>query len=187
MEATKTLKSALSTITGQLSKLKEELAETNQQISAIGALIGELRGAPISLEDWGLYLKAFIKARADAYAPGLATDLIRSYHNDPHNKRPWSAFEDDDGKAKNFLLPADLFPPIDSQNAMFFFFPDVIYERLMARFKEQIGQRWGNEEHPPLEERRKTVADLIAQRTTLLEKRAGLEAEIDEISTALHS
>ncbi|PAS92135.1 MAG: hypothetical protein CGU29_12780 [Candidatus Dactylopiibacterium carminicum] len=69
MEVTNPLKSALSTITVQLSKLKEELADTNQQISIIDAQIGELRGMPLCLEDWGNYLKATIQQRADRLSP----------------------------------------------------------------------------------------------------------------------
>ncbi|KAF7598389.1 MAG: hypothetical protein CGU28_12115 [Candidatus Dactylopiibacterium carminicum] len=71
--------------------------------------------------------------------------------------------------------------------AMCFFFPDVVYDRLMAHLKERVGQRWGNEGMPPVEERRKTVAELESQRTALLEKRRTLEGEINKISTALRS
>lgn len=188
MEVTKTLKSALSTITGQLSKLKEELADTNQQISVIGALIGELRGMPLSLEDWSNYLKATIQKRADSYLPGFANSLVMPYRGDePHNKRPWSAFDDSDGNPNPLYLPDDIFGHMHYGEAMCFFFPEVIYDRLMARLKERVGHRWGNEDVPPVEERRKTIAELAARRAALLEKRRALEGEIDEISTALRS
>lgn len=188
MEVTKTLKSALSTITGQLSKLKEELAETNLQIDAIGAKIQELRGMPLSLEDWSIYLKDLIQKRADSYFPGLAAGLCRSYRgDDPHNQRPWSAFEDDDANPRPLYLTDDIFSPMHLGEAMCFFFPEVIYDRLMTRLKERVGNRWGNDDLPTVQERRKTIAELEAQRSALLEKRGTLEGEIGEISTALRS
>ena len=188
MEVTKTLKSALSTITGQLSKLKEELAETNQQISAIGAKIQELRGMPISLEDWGRYLKAIIQKRAESYFPGLATGLLQHYRgDDPHNQRPWSSFERDDGSTPPLYLTDDIFSPMHFGEAMCFYFPEVIYDRLMARLKERVGHRWGNDDLPTVEERRKLIVELDTQRAALLEKRGTLEGEIGEISTALRS
>ncbi len=188
MEVTKTLKSALSTITGQLSKLKEELADINHQINVTGSLIQELRSMPLSLEDWGSYFKAGIQKRAESYFPGLAAGLLRHYRgDDPHNQRPWSTFERDDGSTPPIYLPDDIFSPMHYGEAMCFFFPEVIYERLMARLKESVGHRWGNEDLPTVEERRKTIAELEAQRAALLEKHRALEGEIEEISTALRS
>ncbi|WP_407059351.1 hypothetical protein ACJBUE_22960 (plasmid) [Ralstonia syzygii subsp. celebesensis] len=55
MDAIKTLKTALSTVTGQLSKLKDELVDTDRQIGIINAQIEELHDMPISLEDWGVF------------------------------------------------------------------------------------------------------------------------------------
>ena len=58
MDITKNLKSAISAIAGQLSTLKAELAETSREIGSIDGRIHELRDMPVSLKDYGSFLRA---------------------------------------------------------------------------------------------------------------------------------
>ena len=188
MEVAKTLKAALSTINGTLGKLKEELADTNRQIGSIEGQITDLRTMPISLEDWGGYLKTAIEEKAAKHLPMLAHKLLAPYSHTgerAENTLPWSFFEN---KENNILFDKGLFPEQGSVlNAMCFFFPDMIYERLMERLRACVGDRWGNESYPTVDERRKTIDTLSAQRTVLIERRGVLEAEIDEIQAALQA
>lgn len=188
MEIAKNLKAALSTITGQLSTLKDDLVETNSQLSGINAKIYNLKQMPISLDDWGKYFKAAIEKKASAHLPFVHEELIQS---NPHrsqiarNQQPWSYFEEN---RFDQLFNMGLFPEQGSSlGAMCFFFPDVIYERVMARLKERIGTKWGNDDLPTVEERGKMLEELTQQREALEQKRADLEAQIDEISGALSS
>lgn len=57
----------------------------------------------------------------------------------------------------------------------------------MRRAEARFGKRWGNEDLLTADERRKTIADLETQREALKQKRAELEAQIDEISGALRA
>lgn len=188
MDITKNLKAALSTINGTLTKLKEELVETNSQISALNAKIYHLSQMPISLDDWGKYFKAAIEKKGESHLPFVHDELI---HSNPHrghiarNQQPWAHFEEN---RADQLFNMGLFPEQGSPlSAMCFFFPDMIYERVMARLKERIGAKWGNDDLPPVEERRKLVAEMQQQLEALKQKRAELEAQIDEISGALSS
>ncbi|UDM15861.1 hypothetical protein [Vogesella sp. XCS3] len=188
MDITKNLKAALSTINGTLVKLKEELLETNSQISSLNARIYNLSQMPISLDDWGSYLKSEIDKKAKAHLPYIHEELIQS---SPHrqqigrNQQPWSHFED---HRADQLFNLCLFPEQGGVlRSMCFFFPDVVYERVMSHLKERIGNKWGNDDLPTVEERRKLVTEMQQQREALERKRAELEAQIDEISGALSS
>lgn len=186
MDITKHLKVALSTVNGTLSKLKAELLDTNTQISGLTAKMSHLSQMPISLDDWGSYLKAAIDKRAESHMRFVHEDLIQSVRFDggiARNQQPWSYFEDN---VEDQLFNMKLFPENGCViRAMCFFFPDVIHERVMSRLKESLGTRWGNDDLPSVEERRKLVAEMQEKRKELERKRADLEAQIDEISGAL--
>ncbi len=184
MDAIKTLKSALSTVTGQLSKLKDELTDTDRQIGIINAQIEELRDMPINLEDWGSFLKASIQMQGEKYRPWLEGQLTGSREQ---NKTPWHSFEGGGVVSIGDYRSGMSVHQDDAYEALCFFFPEVVHERLMTRFRERIGKRWGNEDLPTIEERRKTISVLEAQHVALVEKRNALQAEIGEISTALRS
>lgn len=187
MEVAKTLKTAISAITGQLSKLKEELTDTNRQIGIIGAQIEELRAMPVSLKDYGSFLRAKIEKLAAEHVGMLEWHLFRNAEAlgaSPQNKEPLSNIE------KSPYLPTGLFGNDSSAlsiNAACCFFGDQIHEELMRRAQAKFGKRWGNEDLPTVEERHKTIFALEDQLIVLHEKRSALETEIDEISTALRS
>ncbi|WP_407059350.1 hypothetical protein ACJBUE_22955 (plasmid) [Ralstonia syzygii subsp. celebesensis] len=120
--------------------------------------------------------------QGEKYRPWLEGQLTGSREQ---NKEPWRRFE---GGSVVSIDDCRLGMPDhggDTYEALCFFCPEVVHERLMTRFKERIGKRWGNEDLPTIEERRKTISTLEAQHTVLVEKRDALEAEIGEISTAL--
>lgn len=186
MEIAKNIQSALSTISGTLTKLKEELVETNCQINSINAQIGELEKMPISLDDWGKYFKATIEEKANEHLPFVHDELITSNPHRNHtarNQQPWSWFEENRyDQTFNLMLFPEQGNPL---RAMCFFFPEVVYERVMARLKKRIGTQWGNEDLPSVDERRETVAELAKQRHMLEERRVELEGQINEISGVL--
>ncbi|QOK91993.1 hypothetical protein HF908_11200 [Ralstonia pseudosolanacearum] len=183
-----TLQSAISTVTGQLSKFKEDLDATNFQIGTVEAQIQKLRGMPISLDDWGISLREFIRQKGGEYRPDLANRLMSHFRGDiPANKRPWEEFEDADGNPQAVSLPSNVLHVQDAEVVMCFYFPDVVHDRLMAHLRERIGGQWGNQELPTVEERRKLIAELTTRRDALVEQRAKLRASIDEISAALRS
>jgi len=78
MDITKNLKSAISAITGQLSTLKTELADTNREIGSIDGRIHELRAMPVSLKDYGSFLRAKIEKLADEHMGMLEFNLFRN-------------------------------------------------------------------------------------------------------------
>ncbi|OQS37615.1 hypothetical protein [Chromobacterium haemolyticum] len=188
MDIAKNLKAALSTINGTLAQLKDELAETNAQVRGIESKISELRKMPISLDDWGKYFKAAIEKKAESHLPYVHEELMQSNPHRDHiarNQQPWAHFEEN---RADQLFNMGLFPEQGSPlSAMCFFFPDMIYERVMARLTERIGTKWGNDDLPLVEERRKLVVEMQQQLDALKEKRAELEAQINDISGALSS
>jgi chaperonin cofactor prefoldin len=188
MEIAKTIKSAISTVTGSLSKLKEELTDTNRQIAVIGAQIEELRDMPVSIKDYGIFLRARIEKLAETHMALLEANIFRradSRGQIPQNKIPLSKVE------TTPFMPEGFFSGNDgsalSVHAACFFFGDEIHAGFMQRAEAKFGKRWGNEDLPTVEERTKTIFSLEEQLVALHEKRSALETEIDEISTALRS
>ncbi|MBI2381875.1 MAG: hypothetical protein HYV16_14070 [Gammaproteobacteria bacterium] len=186
MDIAKNLKVALSTINGTLSQLKNELASTNSQIGSINARIAELQAMPVSLADYGALLKGRIESYAGEHADYLEFEWFRNAPSmgcTPFNKIPFNHLAPNGELA---MFPPALFGPSGlTPRAACFFFGDQIYESLMKRAQAKFGKRWGNEELPTVEERRKTIAELEAQGAALAQRRAELEAQIDEIAGAL--
>lgn len=188
MEIVNSIKSAISTVTGSLSKLKGELTDTNRQIAVIGAQIEELRAMPVSLKDYGIFLRARIEKLADEHMARLEVNMFRKSETRfqiPHNEQPLSTVE------ATPYMPEGFFSANNgddmSVRAACFFFGDQMYEGFMKRAEAKFGKRWGNEDLPTVKERTKTIFALEEQLVALHEKRGTLETEIDEISTALRS
>lgn len=187
MEVAKTLKTAISAITGQLSALKAELADTNREIGSIDGRIHELMAMPVSLKDYGSFLREKIENLADEHMGMLEFHLFRNAESlgaSPQNKEPLKTVEGD------HFMPSGMFGNDGStlsSRAACCYFGDQIHKEFMRRAEARFGKRWGNEELPSLEDRRSTIANLETRRDALVEKRAALESEINEISTALRS
>ena len=87
-------------------------------------------------------------------------------------------------------MPAGLFGGSDADfsiRSACFFFADQIHDEFMRRAQAKFGKRWGNEDLPSVDERRKMIVDMEVQRKDLMRKRADLEVQIDEIPGALKS
>lgn len=188
MEIAKTIKSAISTVTGSLSKRKEELGDTKRQIGIITAQIKELRDMPVSLNDYGPFLRAKIDKLAESHMLLLEANIFR--RSDSRGLVPWNKYPLSNVEANQYL-PEGFFSRNDGAfltiEAACFFFGDQIYAGFMQRAEAKFGERWGNKDLPTVEERSKTIFALEEQLVALHEKRGALESEIDEISTALRS
>ena len=177
------IKTALATIGGRLNSLKEELATTNQQIAGANAKLQALYNAPLSLEDYGIYLKATIAQRGENELRMWAQERVQrdAIYGDPYAKMPWSRYEEVNGDpVSNPTMLAMTLP--NTFDAMCFFMPDVVYEKLMERLREVAGRRWGNTEHPPVAERRQQRDSLQSELKTLHAHRAELTAQIEAIT-----
>ena len=177
------IKAALATISGSLTGLKEQLATTNQQIAGANAKLQALYDAPLSLEDYGIYLKATIAQRGDSELRTWALERVQPHpsYGKSYAELPWSRFEEANGDfASNPMMLAMMLP--NTFDAMCFFMPDVVYEKLMERLREVAGRRWNNTEYPPVAERRQQRDSLQDELKTLQAQRADLMAQIEAIT-----
>ncbi|MCO7614098.1 hypothetical protein NJH83_28060 [Pseudomonas chlororaphis] len=177
------IKTALATIGGQLNSLKEQLAATNQQIASAHAKLQALYDAPLSLEDYGIYLKATIALRGSEELRTWARERVQTHpsYGSSYAELPWSRFEEANGDlAENPMMLAMTLP--NAFDAMCFFMPEVVYEKLMERLREVAGRRWGNTEHPPVAERRQQRDSLQNELRTLQAQRTDLQAQIEAIT-----
>lgn len=177
------IKTALATIGGQLNSLKEQLATTNQQIAAANAKLQALYDAPLSLEDYGIYLKATIAQRGENELRNWAQERVQAHpsYGKSYAELPWSRFEEANGDlASNPMMLAMTLP--NTFDAMCFFMPEVVYEKLMERLREVAGRRWGNTQHLPVAERRQQRDSLKSELQTLLAQRDDLREQIEAIT-----
>ena len=177
------IKNALATIGGQLNSLKEQLAATNQQIASAHSKLQALYNAPLSLEDYGIYLRATIAQRGESELRTWAQERVQPHasYGKPYAELPWSRFEEANGDLlSNPMMLAMTLP--NTFDAMCFFMPEVVYEKLMERLREVAGRRWGNTEHPPVAERRQQRDNLQKELKTLQSQRADLTAQIEAIT-----
>lgn len=177
------IKTALATIGGKLNSLKEQLAATNQQIASANAKLRALYDAPLSLEDYGIYLKATIALRGENELRTWARERVQAHpsYGKSYAELPWSRFEEANGDlASNPTMLAMTLP--NTFDAMCFFMPDVVYEKLMERLREVAGRHWSNTEHPPVAERRQQRDSLQNELRTLQAQQADLTAQIEAIT-----
>lgn len=183
METTKPLQTALKTISGSLSQLKEELRNTQAEISLIGGKIAELQEMPVSLDDYGRRIKQSIDKLGDEHMKSVEWHLFRNTMGEtPKNKAPFSTIMAVEH------LPDGMFGTSRDTltiGAACCYFGQQIYESFMERAKATFGDRWGNTELPTADERWKLIDELYTQREVLLQKQDSLREQIKEISDAL--
>ena len=183
------LDSAISQVGAALAELRSEVDGIEGRMREVQGQIEVLESAPVSLDDWGLFLRAYIvKQGARFTSPLLAHRLLSpaSPGGDmtPFNARPWGDFE-----RGGDVLPHDMVRMFSggefSMPALCALFPDQLFEMVLANMKERIGGQWGNEDATPVAERRVLCAVLVRERDDLRGRRAELQAEIDRLSMAV--
>lgn len=188
-KALTTIKSAFSAIDSKLDGLNEELGGIERQLSDLRKAKADLYAAPLRLSDYSQYLKEAIQQ----HGKGVASIWARERHQWADSRglsyaeMPWEKFEGQDGALKvTEMMVSGASGGSDPFKMMCFFTPDAVHEKLMERLHEVVGEkRWGNLEHPLLEERRELIAAMDAKAGELGERRDQLKAEIQKITSAV--
>lgn len=183
----KTIESALSVITAQQSKLKEEMDEAGTKIAQMDAGIADLEAQPLSLEDYGLHVKRLIELRASRHMDMLEYNFFQSADGlgrSPQNSLSMAALNQQE---QHGMFPPFMFGGGDgvSLDALCAFCGEQIYESFMTRAREAFAARWGNESVTPVVTRQKFIAELREKRETLSRQREELLGKMGEIAQAL--
>lgn len=183
-EGTEEAVKAAKKVKSSLELLRDARAELVEAICKAEDAIAALRNAPLSLDDWGTYLRAYIASRGNQFPPKLLASRLLSVSISgssglPENKRPWSEFDyTGDGSSIN-LSDSKLLWDGDAIPVLCALFGDQIHGLIMADLKQRIGAQWGNEKVMPIALRRGLIKELQDQRAVLVERRVRIQTEID--------
>lgn len=189
------------------SPLDQAIAQMQAQIDNVNALrthaaeiVAQIRKegeAPVSLQDFGEYLRQWISARGVAYAAALnAAALLRQDYENRPNDPPLSRCSLTQldamgiGRDARFRLFGNLsvtvrYDGVNPIDMLCFFFPELVFEKLRAEIETACAAGWPSGVHAPLAERRKKIAELARERAALLAQINDIQAEIDEADAAL--
>lgn len=190
-QALTTIQSAFSAIDSKLDGLNEELDGIERQLSGLRKAKADLYAMPLRLSDYSQYLKEAIQQHGKGVADIWARERFgwASEHHGPSSaERSWSSFEGQDGDIKDIRqVVSGAGEGVKAFKMMCFFTPDAVHEKLMERLHEVVGEkRWGNLEHPAIDERRKLIVEMDAKAAELSKRRDELKAEIQEITSVVN-
>lgn len=178
--------------------LKTLLAQKKQIITAIEGkkdIITALYKMPVSLDDYCSLLKQSLaehgKNELDRTLGKLDyKNTSATLYPDRHTWKmsSWEELETHDGVTSAELLPIEG-RELGSdyiERRMFkfmcFFFHETLSEKLEAYIRENMADKWGNSEHPPITERREKVKTLNTEIEKLEKELAEVEDEIGRIN-----
>lgn len=172
---------ALKRVKTALESLRTTGANLDSRINEIRQTVSRLQQDPISLDDFGVFLRACIVKKGQAWlnsAPATAF-VGPSFLGEMANlhQQPWEVFEN--GALPHHSLLRKLLGGDISGAAIFAVFPDQVCAVILENFKKEVGTVWGNNDAVPVAERRAMIALLNEERTGLEEQRKALQNEID--------
>ena len=177
------VKTAQTFLVQALSIRRARIAEINASITQAQSQIEALRSAPISLDDFGVYLRAHVdKLGADWM--GVAANIIgvRWETDIPANAKSWADFEPNIGEIRGDSVFNEKTKPglwnKEQFGMLCFFFPAEVTAKLMAAYRAKCGETFGNAALPTITSRRETVAATALQIQTLETELAAVEAEV---------
>jgi len=180
------IKDALATIRSAKLTLQEQIADVLAKEQNCAAQIADLQAMPIALGDFSQYLRKHIDSFGVRWFAGRSARnlLTPRSHETAMNARPWRTFEGENvtDAAYEYLMPElSVLNKGDAFSALCFVMPEALHEKLMDGYRETIGARWGNEELPTVEQRRASIAELVAQRDDYRAQRETLTARLHEL------
>lgn len=178
---------ALKKVKNALESLRAKGADLDKQINEVKETIHRLQQAPISLEDFGVFLRATIVEKGRAWLKSVpASAFVSSSYlgqEAAFHHQPFDAFE------AGSLIQHNIFRRLLSGegagDAIFAIFPDQVSATILENLKKEIGDTWGNDDAVPIAERRTLIASLKKECAGLEAQRSALQNEIDAMVEVL--
>lgn len=167
--------------------MSTQAKDIREKMSALNLEIAALRDAPVSLEDFRKYLLLWIEHKGKAYADKcfLHSVLADTDSFSALNKRPFSELESTAGSRMFWPFPRSSELNLCNEpmlNALCFFMPELVFEKLLLAMQEHYGQRWGNADAMPIEQRVARLEVLNREVSKLRPDLNAIESEISKIS-----
>jgi len=193
----KTIDAALQQIKEAHASLSHKRDGISRRIDEITAKIKELRSAPVSLDDWSVFLLEHIRRIGDrwpderfmkaAFTPAGAY----GHGETAPNKASWENFESDRGAFRDALpftagrMLVSNESSVNADNdmtALCAIMPEQVHAAMMKKIKSRYANNWGNNDLMPVKERRTLIASLLREQNGLNKERKTLQAEIDKMT-----
>ncbi|EIV1841826.1 hypothetical protein L7E85_004163 [Salmonella enterica] len=161
------------TLTEQKKKLEAQIADKNDAIQ-------KLLNMPMNLDDFCSFISDYVRIKGDDFYDRL------SYENRESNLMPWGEVESESGKiapgpfyirGTSGTLYSDVGMAAFAREC--FFHPENTVKRLTDKFRAELAKSWGNEQYPPIEERRAKIKALQAERDAI-------QADLDDINANIN-
>lgn len=184
------LSSALAAVHQERQALTNQQTEIGKKISHCEQQIARLHNAPISLEDYGDYLRQAIKIKADTFERSFLSQRMRDPKDRrfPHNQEPWEHFESGRAGILNGILGVNTDDNHSvGSNELCFYFGEVIHAALMRSLKKNHGPKnpWARDELMPVAERVQVIDALEQEVTELRQQKAQIYQQLKQISDSL--
>ncbi|EDZ5416055.1 hypothetical protein GQV58_000077 [Salmonella enterica] len=161
------------TLTEQKKKLEAQIAEKNDAIQ-------KLLNMPMNIDDFCSFIPEYVRVRGELFYDRF------SYENRNKNLIPWGSIEKENGDIDtgNFYISGEdgsyfYDAGIASFSRECFFHPENTAKRLTDKLKIDLADSWGNEQYPPIEERRAKIKELQAERDAI-------QADLDDINANIN-
>lgn len=184
---------AINIVTESLKALVEQKHQIAAAIESKNAEIDALYNMPVSLDDYCSMLKESLREKGKNQLCSTVGKLSKKhtdgYYPDRHvwKKSSWAEMEGRNGSISGALVPlsgytlGEQFIDRTMFDFMCFFFHDEMAAKLETFIRENMADRWGNEDYPPVAERREKVAALSTEIAELEKELAEVEKEINRI------
>lgn len=174
---------ALSIIKNERQTLAKKIDEHRATEARCAGRIADLMAMPVSLDDFGIFFRAYVERVGASWFSGGFAHLMLSQSGGatPANKMRLSGFQDENGAvlASHVLGRADFERSGNGGFAMMCFFqPELVHARMMEGFEQTLGDRWGNESLPTVAQRNEEIKALREEAAIARAAREGLEPRL---------
>lgn len=188
---TKSIESPLKSVTASLKALSANAKELRAKKESLHEQLRALRTAPVCLEDFAKYLRNWVAFHGDKYKKSLWLHAM----NEPRPGQPTGIMQTSFEELERVSHLPTFYPfPEMSEiyvnrgsmiDALCFFMPEAVFEKLFSAIQETCGKRWGNTEFLPFAQRVAAVETLLSEINLIAPKLSAVESEVAEISAVI--
>ncbi len=172
------IQTALDSIGAAKSALQSEIAGYQEAMRTLQKRRSELAESPISFDEYCERLKQHIHFLGDQFARKNILTAETGRH--PDSRKTWSEYE-----SKGITTLVDIMNIAPSMNAMCFYFPEVIHQRLVDVLRSKYAQGWGKGSDVPDAQRGALIADIDVQLRELKHQSDQLSGRLYRLETAV--
>jgi hypothetical protein len=166
------LKAAANKILGEIKIIDNQIAELQKQRDSITS-------SKVTKEDFLTYLAAHFRIKAETFELKLSREMFPRLNFDFGSLE--RGFDNNHGFAGTFPLTASPVPQVISEDAVYFYFSDIILEKIGDSLSGYF-----DDNCMPVSELRQALSEIEATKKTLLSRRDELVKTLDDSGISRH-